>query len=55
MNAVASGLRWVGTFLVNTADELERPAETLSPPTDPAVEVEEDLRRMRDRVQGRYY
>ena len=55
MSAVASGLRWVGTLLVDTADELERPVEMLSPPADPAVEVEEELRRMRERVQGRYY
>jgi hypothetical protein len=56
MSAVASGLRWFGTLLVNAAEEIEAPrADALAAPQEYAVEVEEDLRRMRERVTRVYY
>ena len=55
MSAVASGLRWFGSLLVSAAEELEAPSPESPVPHDLGVEVEEDLRRMRERIQGRFH
>lgn len=56
MSAFADGLRWFGALLLDTANGLDRPApERASPPEHSPLEVDEELRRMRERVQGRYY
>ena len=55
MSAVASGLRWFGALLVSAADEIEAPGrDAFARPRETGIEVEEDLRRMRERIQGRY-
>ena len=54
MSAFSGSLRWFGMLLVDTANGLERPApEPPAAPEDRGVEVEEELRRMRNRIQGR--
>jgi len=56
VSAMSNGLRWFGTLLVDAADVLELPApEPAAAPFDRGVEVEEELRRMRERIQGRYH
>ena len=52
MSAMSNGLRWFGMLLVDAAEVLEAPAPEPWRP-DPGREVEEELRRMRERVQGR--
>ena len=53
MSAMSNGLRWFGTLLADTADLLEAP--TREPmPREPAHDVDEELRRMRERIQGRF-
>jgi hypothetical protein len=56
MSAMSAGLRWFGTLLVDAADVLEVPApERAADKVERGLEVEEELRRMRSRIQGRYH
>ena len=56
MSAMSNGLRWFGTLLVDAADVLEVPApERAADKVERGLEVEEELRRMRERIQGRYH
>ena len=55
MSAMSSGLRWFGTLLVDAADVLEAPAPEPPAAADRGFEVEEEIRRMRERIQGRHH
>ena len=53
MSALSNGLRWFGLLLRDTADRFEAPAVEPAP-REAGYEVEEELRRMRERIQGRH-
>ena len=53
MSAMSEGLRWFGTLLADTADLLEAPRPEPARRESAGDEVEEDLRRIRERIQGR--
>jgi hypothetical protein len=55
MSAMSNGLRWFGALLADTADLLEAPALEPAPREATHCEVDEELRRMRERIQGRLY
>ena len=53
MSALSNGLRWFGTLLNDTADLFETPTPEPSP-REASHEIDEELRRMRERIQGRH-
>ena len=54
MSAMSNGLRWFGALLADTADLLEVPAPEPAPRDSGSYEIDEELRRMRERIQGRH-
>jgi hypothetical protein len=54
MSAMSEGLRWFGALLADTADLLEVPSPEPAPRESGHPEVDEELRRMRERIQGRH-